>query len=343
MRVILALVILVLFQKNLPEKLFVDVSKTDQINASEIVDNIITVPLKDIDIKNIGAEKVFLINDYIFILQRFKEKEIYSSHVIMFDIKGNYKGKLETRDLSSKEQLNIIDMLYDDINNSILRVYSNGYGKFDSSGKLLSYNKYNWKEKGSNILTPFMFIFKGQIWFEEISKNNDAVSLKLIHANLNFQGKEIIKTLKSYPSTFTGVFPNLSLSSNKNELFVSFTTDNIIYKVDKGLLTPVFELEIKGGSKSVPDVMSKQELIGKYIKDGYWSSGIEYDFLYNTENRKSYNIKYNRNSDGVYISGITDDYYNTGYFKFNPTNRADYIYFIKNFNVININFASFTR
>lgn len=314
----------------MPKKVVIEMAKIDQVNVSEISDQITVVRLKNIELKNPGSEKIFLINEKIFIFQRYMEEGKFCSYVYRFDNDGNYKGKLDTKDPATNEELIILDMLYDDNSNFIFLVFSKGYGEFDLNGNRVSYNNYNWQDDNRAILTPFMFIFKGQLWFEEIARNKESKDIRLVHTDLSFQSKEILKRLKSYPSDYKGVLPSINLSSCNNELYVSFNTDNIIYSVNKGALSPVFKFEVKNRSASESAITLNQKMVGKYVKNGYWNNSIEYDFLYNTEINKSYNIKYLRDQDMVYVSGIKDDKYNTGYFKFNPTNQEDYIYFIKN-------------
>jgi hypothetical protein len=330
MKKIAFLILISLLQQTQTGKIVIDINKTDQLNLSEIAEKVSVIPLKISVFRNPDAAKVYLINEYIFILQRYQEEGTLCSDFSIFDLAGNIKRTLEVKDPESNELLIITDMQYDDTNKSIFLVFSSGYGICDNTGNLISYHKYNWANGDNYILTPFMFIFKEQLWFEEISRTNKAININLVHTDLNFQKKEIIKNLRSYPPDYKGVLPVLNLSARNNELYVSFKTDNLIYKVNEGALLPVYKFEVKDRSASKPEITPDQKMFGKYIINRYWYNFIEYDFIYNSESNESYNIKYLHNQDMVNISGIKDDKYNTGYFKFNPTNQKDYIYFLKN-------------
>lgn len=312
-----------------PEKIVIDLNRVDKLSLSEIEEKTTVVSLNDIEIKNPDAVKVFLIDENIFILQRYQEDGIHYSNVSRFDLSGNFKGLLETKDPASGESLNITDMYYNNADKSIFLIFQSGYGFFDKSGNYISYHKIKWQDSNNAILHPFMLIFNKQIWFEEISRSNRGINVNFVHTDLNFKSKETVKLLKSYKSDFTGILPKISLSSLNNELYVSFYSDNVIYRVTQKELTPVIRFEIKDPSLSKTEVVLSQQMVGRHVKNGYWINSTEYDFLYNTESKKSYNIKYLHNSDMVYTSGIKDDIYNTGYFKFNLTNSEDYIYFFK--------------
>ncbi len=314
----------------LPESIVIDLNREDKLNLSDIEEKTTVVSLTDIEIKNPGAAKVFLIDENIFILQRFQEYGVHYSNVSRFDLSGNFKGLLVTKDPETGESLNITEMYYNNTDKSVFLVFSSGYGIYDKSGNFISYHKFKWANGDNYILASDMLIFKGQIWFEEITRNTKSINVNFVHADLHFQNKETVKQLASFNSDYKGELPSLYLSTQSNELYVSFQSDNVIYRVNQRELTPFIRFEFKDRSMIKSEITLNQKMVGKYVKNGYWHNFTEYDFLYDKENRKSYNIKYLHNSDMIFTSGITDDIYNTGYFKFNPTNREDYIYFLKN-------------
>jgi hypothetical protein len=314
------------FWDTIPKKIIVDVERINQLNVLEIAGKITAIPLKNFEFRNPGAEKVFLIKDKIYILQRYREEDKYVSHVVIFDNQGNNKGMLETKDPTSDNLVNILDMHYDNINNIILLIYSTGYGKFDENGKMLSFNKYTWNSGSSSILIPTMFIFKSKIFFEKATRENDESDISLVSTDLSFRVEKAI-SLPSLKTKLPGIIPALKMSAYNGDLYISLAKENKVYKFTNGTLSPIMNIVIKGGVPANSEIHST--FSGKYLKIGYWSNRIEHDFLYDIWRNIFYNLRYIHDQNMVYSSGIKDDYFNTGYLKFNPTNLDDCIYFLK--------------
>jgi hypothetical protein len=328
MRTKILLSLIFCFSMGFPDKIVVDVKRTDQLNVSEIAEKVFPIPLRIKDFKSSGIQKVYLIDENIFILQLYTESQIRYSHVYIFDILGNYKGEIVVKDPDSKEPLHIFDMLYDDANKHILLSYSDGYRIFDNNGNLLSHSK---REK----FTKCEFLFKGFLWSVDNSQRHGIADYSLVNTNLNGQNKDTINSLKTeFPSLMAekdvGVYASPCFSVHNNELFVSFGIENAIYKVNQHSLTQVYSFEFKNRTASSWDIFgaTAQVIINRFVKYGYRMKGKSYDFLYDTKTKISYNFRYHWNNDGV-TPGIKDDICNTGFFNINITNNEDYIFFFK--------------
>lgn len=303
------------------DTIVIDANRLDQLNISEIAQKVIAIPVKISNFKSIGIEKIFLVDENLFILQRYLDQgtRIIISHVYRFDISGNYGGELVAIDPVSKNPIEIIDIQYDDTNKCIIISYSDGYRVFDHNGKLLTYC--------NGIQSQYKFLFKGHFWSVDHSFANGYADYSLVYSDLNGQNKDTIRRLKIKSIGFN-TFPDFSI--HNNELYFSFGVDNSIYKVNKLLLLPAYNFVFKNRPFQSTDVFGAphQLVFSHFIKFGYRIGFVPYDFLFDTNSRKSYNIRYQIDHNEI-ISGIKDDIYFTGYFDIKPTNIEDYIYFFK--------------
>ena len=88
---------------------------------------------------------------------------------------------------------------------SIFLVTSTGYGVFDCNGKRLSYNYFNWKFDNSYIMNQLLYIFHGRIWFEEFTKVEKGIEIKIVQSDMNLKDQKIVKRFTVDPSKTKGV------------------------------------------------------------------------------------------------------------------------------------------
>lgn len=327
MKTIFIIILIISLLSGSVDKKIIDVRRIDHLNVSELAEKIISVPLNIENFKNLGLVDVYMINENLFIFQKYQIDGIPYSHVFRCDNSGNFKGELIVNDPVSNEPLRINDMHYDEVNKWVVLSYSDGYGVFDSDGKLLNYRAK----------VQSKYIFKEHFWYIGHSVKNGLADYSLVRMDLSGKKKDTISAIKvEFPSalknTGIGIYATQSFSVHEGELYISFGIDNTINKVVQNSIHPIYTFEFKNRPLSSTDKIIQApnlSMVGKYIQVRYFYNSIEYDFFYDRATSKSYNIKYIRDENLVYASGIKDDYFNTGFFRFNPTNREDYIFFFK--------------
>ena len=326
-----------------PVRLTIDASRINPPNLSDISYRCTAIHLKISNFNPLGIEKVYIIKNNLYILQRYQESSIHYSHVFVCDTLGNLKRELIAVDPISKETMQIIDMQYDMINHRIYLLYSDGYRTFDSDGKLVQ-QKTKIKTE-SNF--KYVFIYNEQFWSVENSFSKGEANYSLVHTDLNGLSKDtVISKNFNLPSFLVekgiAIYASPSFSIYNKKLFVSLGIDNTIYSINQSSLVPEYKFEIKGSTSSSSIDMfggQKQIILSRFIKYGYRLNGISYDFLYDMENKKSYNIKYILDHNEC-ILGIKDDVFKTGFFKLNPTNDENYVFFFKKPDKTNNNLSS---
>ena len=182
--VFLSLMFLVAFA---PVKLIIDSSKNNPPNLSEISDKCIAINLKISNFKPLGIEKVYMIKNNVYILQRYQEEGIPYSHVFVCDTLGNLKRELVMVDPISKATINIIDMQYDIVNERIYLSYSDGYRAFDNDGKLILQ-----KAKPKTEIDNYSFIHNEQFWWVEYSNKNGKANYSLVKTDLNGRDQDTV-------------------------------------------------------------------------------------------------------------------------------------------------------
>jgi hypothetical protein len=326
-KIILVLNIIVYLLTGIPEKIVIDINKSDNLDVSKIAEKIIVVPLKKDGIIPIGIVSINLIGNNLYVFQRYKEKEstTIQTNVNIFDLSGNYKGELIVKDPLSEKPLEIINMQCDEYNNRLFLSYRDGYRVFDSDGNFLYF-----KEK-----VLLKFFYKGLFWSVENSHKGEIADYSLVTTDLDGFKKDTVKSIKTkLPSNLVeaGVIPYTlpSFSIHSGELYISFGIDNTIYHVNQKTLIPVYRFEFKNRPRSEYDIFGapSQLIFGRYIKYGIRINGKQGDAFYDIKDKKSLYIKYLGNPNDL-DSGINDDINNTGYFQINLTNNENYIYFVK--------------
>ena len=313
----------------LPTKIQIDVEQTDQINISYLADTVLAIPLKTTEFHLNSIDKVYMINDYIFILELLEEDGVIYSYVLKFDLSGNFKGRIGERDSKSKEFLRVYDMKYDITKTYIFLVNSDGYRVYDDDGKLFAFYEGTGKSPGLRAVQEF--IFNNQVWMTKYSQKNGKIDINLIHSDLFGENEDTVLNYNIEPNKGNPVKLRLSqFSVNDKKMYISFGIDNTLYLMSQNKLSPIYKVEFINLPKSSNiNLDLTQSIIGHLIQNNYWFKSVSYDHLYNTETNKSFNIKYQYHK-GQLISGVRDDIYETGFFTINQTNQEDYLYFVKN-------------
>ena len=306
----------------------IDASKEDNLNLSQISENIIPIPLALEALKERAIENVFIINGNIFILQRYQENGDHYSDVFMFDFFGNYIRRLNLKNTKKDPDPNILGMYFNDADETIMLIYSSGYGIFNKTGNLLNYRNQSWIDNTKLILYKNLTYYNGELWYQGILRSDNNMSIRLINADISFRSKNAILYDKPIPPESDGFIPELDFSTYNNELYFFSQLDNTIYKIEQDAINPKYIIDIKG-LKS-PIVRLNTFFFDRYIRCNYLNSGSEYEIIFDLISKSSFNIKYQRDQKGFYTSGIRDDINNTGYLKIFPTNLNEYAYFIKN-------------
>jgi hypothetical protein len=306
-------------------KIIIDVAKTDKVNLSKIAEKVWVVPLATGD-EIVDIYKVFLIDNLVYVLEGDPRKETMAQRVLKFDIMGRFLGLFGIKDPITGEYITTRDMWYDRMTGLIYLNNSDGYRVYDKNGNLQDFVP-NAQAK---------FIFNKSFWFHSSSVNDGIGNISLVKRDFKSQKSDTIENFKfEMPEIFNsmgvGVFPPMGLSIRKDELFVSLGTDNTIYKEHNNKLVPAYKFEYINGIPTFFDILRapRNLLIGHFIKCGYGIKGLSYDFLYDTRSGVSYNIRYTHDNLNRLVSGIKDDINLTGYFRINPTNQENYIYFFK--------------
>lgn len=323
MKLLLLFYLIIPFLDTIPKKIIINPNQVDKINATDFADTILAIHLKISETRLKSVDKVYLAGQNIFILGILKENDIIDSYVFRFDLSGNFKGQIGEKDQISKKFQRIFDMKYDETDEHIYLAYSDGYRVYNPQGELLSFYKGNGNLAGSR--APREFIFHNQIWGTEYSTENGDPRMNLVCSDLKGEKTAIIK---SFDNGGSKIFSLGSFSIQNNQLYYSSGMDNILCRVAQDKLYSKFKTEIKDVSISNSHLNLTQVLIGSFLKTGYWYKGISCDQLYNIKTNKSFNIRYNYQNK-ILISGVNDNFYNTGFFSINPTNRENCLYFIR--------------
>lgn len=327
MKTLFLVYILLIFTYNLPQRIIIKVDQNDQVNLSDLVDEVIVVPLKSKEYNLNSIDKIFIIDNSIFILNIYEDNGKVYSFVLKFDMSGDLVENIGVRKPDSKEFARIYDMKYDITDKSLYLLYQDGYRKYGNNNDILYFSEGSEISPGTRAVQEF--IFQNSTWRPEYSFNNNEIDISIIRSDLNNDSRRVIRGIKF--ESITGRPSTIGIahfSAQKDKLFVSFGTDRTIYEVNKEKLTPVYRAEFTDLPKSDINLEVTQSIIGKYIQNSYWLNWISYDHIFNSETGKSFNIKY-QTEKGKIVSGVRDDLYNTGFFKISHTNIDDYIYFIR--------------
>ncbi|HPF02983.1 MAG TPA: 6-bladed beta-propeller [Bacteroidales bacterium] len=332
MKLLFLLSVFIILQGIGPKKIIIDVERQDRLKISELADTVIAICLKTDEFVFHNIDKVFLADNNILLFELYQENGFVYSRVMKFDFSGNYLGQIGERDLKSKEFLRIYDMKYDNTTGVIYLVYQDGNRAYEKNGQLLTFYNANGRKPGVRAVQEY--IYRNQIWGTTYSHKDGITSNNFICMDLNGKNQVLLKNFISETNmSSSAVFYLANLSTYKNELFISVGLDRTLYMVNQKKLVPTYSIEFKNLPASSINLGLNQLMTGKYFRNNYWIGNDSFDFLYNIETGKSYNIKYHYQNNEL-TSGLEDDFYNTGFLSINQTNREDYFYFIKQPSVI---------
>jgi len=333
MRFLALLSIVSLFFQNQPKRLIIDISQVYQLELSSIASKVIPIPLKTSRFPFTNIEKVFFLNDNIYVLNNSDTKGSLYSQVLKFDLGGNLQTQIGEKERKSNEFLRVYDMKFDKGTNLLHLVYSDCNRVYDAVGNLKDLYKREDKSPGFRKLQEI--IHKGKIWRAEKYSNDSVVYYDIIESDLNGKNVSKIKTLNfkiSQHDSNLGIESNhlVHFSIHENEVYLSCGIDNTIYKIINNKLIPEYVIEFKNQAQPTDHIYraSKQIIIGRYILNEYINNYMQYDFIYDCITDMTYSMKFHPEI-GIVNPGIIDNLFNTGYFDLNQTNTEDYIYFIK--------------
>lgn len=333
MRFLALLSLISLFFQNQPKRLIIDISQVYQLELSSISNKVIPIPLKTTKISFPNIEKVFLINDNIYVLNTSEINGTLFSQVLKFDLGGDLLTQIGEKDQKSHEFLRVYDMKFDKGTSLLHLVYSDCNRVYDVDGNLKDVFK---REDKSPEFRKFQeIVHKGKIWRAEIYYSDGLVSYDIVQSDLNGQNVNKIKTLRfkiSQRDLNLGIGSNhlVHFSIHENEVYLSCGIDNTIYKIINNKLIPEYIVEFRNQAHPTDYIYraSKQIIIGRYILNEYTNNWMQYDFIYDCITDMTYSMKFHPEI-GIVSPGIIDDLFYTGYFDLNQTNIEDYIYFIK--------------
>jgi hypothetical protein len=334
MRFLVLLSIVSLFFQNQPKRLIIDISQVYQLELSSIATKVIPIPLKTSKFSFTNIEKVFLINDnIIYVLNISEINGTLFSQVLKFDLGGNLLAQIGEKDQKSHEFLRVYDMKFDKVTSLLHLVYSDCNRVYDVDGNLK--NLYKREDKSPGFRTVHEIVHKGKIWRSEIYYRDGLAFYDIVQSDLNGQNLNKLKTFKfkisrSDLKSGTERYDRVHFSIHENEMYLSCGVDNTIYKIINNKLIPEYIVEFRNQAQPTDYFYSasKQVIIGRYIINEYTYNWMQYDFIYDCETSKTYNMKFHPKI-GIISSGIIDDLFYTGSFDLNQTNLEDYIYFTK--------------
>ncbi len=115
MRFLVCLSIISLFFQNQPKRIIIDISQVYQLELSSISTKVIPVPLKTGKFSYTNIEKVFFLNNNIYVLINSDTTGSQFSRVLRFDPGGNLQSQIGERDQKSNEFLRVYDMKFDNV------------------------------------------------------------------------------------------------------------------------------------------------------------------------------------------------------------------------------------
>jgi hypothetical protein len=333
MRFLALLLLISLFFQNQPKRVIIDISQVYQMELSSISHKVIPIPLKTSKFSFTNIEKVFLINDNIYVLNISEKNGILLSQVLKFDLGGNFQKQIGEKDKKSHEFLRVYDMKFDKGTYLFHLVYSDCNRVYDVDGNLK--DVYKREDKSPEVRKFQESVHKGKILRAEINYSDGLASYDIVQSDLNGQNVNKIKTLKfkiSYRDLNLRIKSHnlIHFSIHENEVYLSCGIDNTIYKIINNKLIPEYIVEFRNQARPTDFFYkaSKQTLIGRYILNEYTHNWMQYDFIYDCITSMTYSMKFHPDL-GIVNPGIIDNLFNTGYFDLNQTNLEDYIYFIK--------------
>ena len=136
MRFLALLSLISLFFQNQPKRLIIDIAQVYQLELSSIAIKVIPILLKTRKYSFTNIEKVFLINDNIYVLNTSEINGTLFSQVLKFDLGGNLVAQIGEKDQNSHEFLRVYDMKFDKGTSLLHLVYSDCNRAYDVDGNV---------------------------------------------------------------------------------------------------------------------------------------------------------------------------------------------------------------
>ncbi len=320
MRLIIFIIFFCYFQTS-PKVITIDASRNDKLNISQIAEEVIAIPLKDIPMNEPFLTKLIVTSDHLFVCLSEggfgREKKI-------FQVKRD--GTLIRQVGIKSEEANDFSIAYVmahlENTNELAISYENYVAIFDIDGKF--------KRKIDNvILEGLTKVYNNKIWKYSLISEPEAKVYNWISRDLTTLQYDTLYEYKHLTPTAMGVFAGSSFCVADNKLYFNIDYENELVSVNRdNQVEKSYRFEFRNMPENYVDSVIHPERIvfNNYIYYGYRDySKKNFCYIYNKTNGESYNLKLHI-KDNAYVTGINDDIYNTGYFRLNKTNSGNYAY-----------------
>jgi len=305
----------------------IDVTKNDKLNISQIAEGLMVIPLNFIDMDEPSVSQVVLSNKHIYVLISYNVGTDPEGIIYQINMEGKLIGEVGSRDAKSNGFNNPLGLFYSEEKKELHIVYNDFIAIYDENRKL--------KRKIESIRIKGIYhIFNNRFWELEkiIDMDNKQARYKWISTDLSTLKTD---TIFSYLRLFSEerIFSGTSFSDADDILYFTHDYENEIIGIDiHNKVDKVYTFNFINTAVDLSGnvVHPRRNIFSRYINYGYKiRPGERYCFIYDKKNEKGYNIRLRRSEGRKLLSGINDDFLNTGYFEIKSINSSDYGFFTK--------------